>query len=166
MTSPVQSHGHHLAHAQRLHPWRDLTAGLHSFNAQAAVIITDVLGSMPFYWATNILALLSLPATLTLVDSALKSVFPPWLVNVSLISLIAWISQTYIQLTALPVLQVSGNAQGAAQAANTRTILQDAEETRVHTERILDALRLDTEGGLADLRDDLAARIDRLEGKV
>lgn len=162
----VRSHGHHMAHAQRLHPWRELTEGAHGVNQRVAVVVTDCLGSMVAFWACNALALASLPAVLTLVDSSLRPVFPAWLIKASLIALVAWVAQTYIQLVALPVLQVSGSAQGNALAENTRMILADAEQTREHTERILDALRLDTEGGLADLRDDLAARIDRLEGKV
>lgn len=151
----VRSRHHHVAAESSLavRKIREAAGSVHGFNASTAIVVSNVLGSMPFYWFTNILALISLPATLCLLAPGLKTVFPSWLIKVSLISLVSWLSSVYIQLTALPVLQVSSNAQGKAQEQNTKTILSDAEETREHTARIIDALDTQTEGGLRDVLD-------------
>ena len=124
MSEAPSRHRHHVAHAARLHPWKDLTDDVHGFNARAAIVIVDVLGSMPCFWFFNLLALVSLPAVLTLVAPSLKTVFPVWLTKVSLISLVGWIAQSWIQLTSLSVLQVSNNAQGRQLDHNLHEILQ------------------------------------------
>lgn len=161
--------GHHWHVAQVINRgWgerRRLAKDVDGFNARTAVLVTNILGSMPFFWLSNLLAVVSLPAVLTAVDHSLKSTFPAWLINASLITLVAWIAQTYIQLVALPVLQVSGNAQGNALAENTRTLLSEVAETRADAQRLLDAMDLDTAGGLTavlaaidDLRADLVGK--------
>ena len=149
----AQSHRHHLAQSARIHSPRALIEDVHGFNAKAAVVITDILGSMPCFWVFNVLAFISLPAVLTLVAPSLKDFFPAWLIKVSLISLVSWCAQTYVQLTALSVLQVSNNAQGRQQEHDTQTLLSDAETTRKHTTAIIDALDCNTEGGLKEVLD-------------
>ena len=153
----VRTHRHHMAHATKLHPWRELTAELHGFNSKVAVVITDLLGSMVCFWCFCLLALVSLPAVLVAAGILPASLFPQALLKVSVIGLVAWVAQTFIQLVALSVLQVSGNAQGAALAENTSTILADAEQTREHTAAILDAMNVETEGGLKDVLDAIHA---------
>jgi hypothetical protein len=141
---------------------RQIAAGVKTFNAKTAVIVPEVLGSMPFFWFANALALCSLPAILTLFDTevlkgalGLAGFFPSVILKASLIGLVAWIAQTYIQLVALPVLQVSNNAQMAQQEAHTGVILHGVE-------RAEDLLNLETAGGLRALQDHIDARLDAL----
>jgi hypothetical protein len=140
---------------------REIAAGVKTFNAKTAIIVPEVLGSMPFFWLANVLALISLPAVTTAVDTELKlgiglaSFFPSFLIKASVIALVAWIAQTYIQLVALPVLQVSNNAQMAQQEAHTGAILRGVE-------RAEDLLDLETAGGLRALQDHIDARFDAL----
>jgi hypothetical protein len=104
---------------------------------------------MAFFWVCVVLALCSLPAVTTAVDSelhlgiGLASFFPSFMIKASLIALVAWIAQTFIQLVALPVLQVSNDAQMAL-----------VEE---HTAVILDRLNTDTAGGLRVVLDAIDA---------
>ena len=170
----VRPHSHHIADAAKLTPWRQLVTGVHGFNAKVAVVITDVLGSMPFFWVSCVLALLSLPAVLTLVDDNLKlgvglhHFFPHWLIDASIVGLVAWVAQTFIQLVALSVLQVSNNAQGKQQDHNTQVLLEDGAATREHTEVIMDCLDIHTEGGLSVLLkavNDLPGKIAKAKGK-
>jgi hypothetical protein len=80
------------------------------------------------------------------------------ILKAAMIALIAWIAQTYIQLVALPVLQVSNNAQMAQAEDHTKTLLEDGAVTREHTEAMLDWMNLESKGG-AQL---ILARIDEL----
>jgi hypothetical protein len=91
-------------------------------------------------WTFCLLALLSLPAVLTLAFSL--HFFPQWLVSAGLIALVAWIAQTFIQLVLLSVIMVGQNIQQAASDARSAKQFED-------TERIVDQLDLNTEGGLA-----------------
>ena len=59
---------------------------------------------MEFFWFAVILALLSLPEILTLFDTevlkgavGLASFFPSVILKVSLVGLVAWVAQTFIQ---------------------------------------------------------------------
>jgi hypothetical protein len=131
----------HVATAAKLNvELRKARGQVHGFNNSVAVIVPAVLGSMAFFWICVVLALCSLPAVTTAVDTelhlgiGLASFFPSFLIKASLIALVSWIAQTFIQLVALPVLQVSNNAQMAL-----------VEE---HTAVILDRLDTDTAGGL------------------
>jgi len=148
----------HVATAAKLNvELRKARGEVHGFNDNVAVIVPAVLGSMQFFWVCVVLALCSLPAVATAVDSelhlgiGLASFFPSFLIKASLIALVAWIAQTFVQLVALPVLQVSNNAQMAL-----------AEE---HTAVILDRLDCDTAGGLRTIIDAIDALPSKLDGR-
>ncbi len=138
----LRSRHEHVACAAKLNvELRKANGEVHGFNNKVAVIVPAVLGSMAFFWVCVVLALCSLPAVLTAFDTevlkgavGLAHVFPSVIIKTSLIALVAWLAQTFIQLVALPVLQVSNNAQMAL-----------VEE---HTAVILDRLDTDTAGGV------------------
>jgi hypothetical protein len=90
-------------------------------------------------WIFCLLALTSLPATLTVAFGL--HVFPHWLVDVGLISLVAWIAQTFLQLVLLSVIMVGQNVEEAAADAR-------AAKTFYDTETIVDRLDLHTQGGI------------------
>jgi hypothetical protein len=143
---------------------RRLAGETRGFNSKTAIVVPAILGSMPFFWFCLVLTLCSLPAVLSAFDhevlkdaAGLRSFFPSVILKVSLIALVAWIAQTFIQLVALPVLQVSNNAQMAQQEAHATTILHGVE-------RAEDLLDLETAGGLRALQEHLDRRFDALGG--
>jgi hypothetical protein len=161
----------HVAHASQ---WKApselkrLASEVEGFNNKVAVIITNILGTMACFWTFCIIALLSLPAVLYAFQPDAFSFLPSWAVKASNIALIAWIAQTFIQLTALSVLQVSNNAQARQTAHETSLLIEDGDTTREHTATILDRLEildrldLETQGGLQVID----ARLDRLEAAL
>jgi hypothetical protein len=158
---------HHLAAESgvALGEARRIAADCKGFNAKTAIIVPAVLGSMPMFWFSVCLTLCSLPAVLSAFDHevlkdalGLMGFFPSVIQKVSLIALVSWVAQTFIQLVALPVLQVSNNAQMSQTEEHAATILRGVE-------RAEDLLDLHTEGGLRALQDHLDARLDALAGK-
>jgi hypothetical protein len=144
---------------------RQAASAFTGFNAKTAIVVPAILGSMPMFWFSIALTLCSLPAVLAAFDHevlkdalGLSSFFPAVIQKVSLIALVAWVAQTFIQLVALPVLQVSSNAQMAQAEHHSATILRGVE----HAEDLLD---LHTAGGLRALQEHLDARLDALAGK-
>ncbi len=81
-------------------------------NGKVALIITAVVGTMWCAYAFTLIALVSLP-------EALKSG--------SLIVIIAWIAQTFIQLVLLPIIIVGQNIQGKASDKRSEQTYKDAE---------------------------------------
>ncbi len=169
---------HHLIDAPHLHlaaavgpkDFRKLLADVEGFNAKAAIIIANVLSSMWTFWIFCLLALCSLPAVLAAFDTGvlhkalgLESFFPTVIQNASLIALVAWIAQTFVQLTALAVLGYIGNAAQQQNDANVRILLTDGETTREHTEKILDSVDPATETGVTQIvnkaRDEILAAL-------
>lgn len=112
--------------------------GANKFNNALAVKITNGVGSM---WSAYIFALLSftsLPAILVTIDGNLRNSFPRWMIATSMITLIAWISQNFLQLILLPVIMVGQNViqgqQDAKAEADHKTLtylanLQDEQMT-------------------------------------
>jgi hypothetical protein len=125
------------------------------FNKKVALGVTGFVGSMTAAWLFCLLALLSLPAVLT--QAFGLHFFPHWLVAVGLIALVAWIAQTFLQLVLLSVIMVGQNVQQAAGDARAAKTFEDVE-------RVVDLLRLDTEGGLKDLYDKLHADLAAANG--
>jgi len=82
--------------------------GAAKFNDVLAVKITKAVGSMWTGYLFALLSLFSLPAILKLVFPKL-AIFPGWIVSASLIALIAWVSQNFLQLVLLPVIMVGQN---------------------------------------------------------
>lgn len=156
----------HLARVVSRACWQEskkLAAETKGINAKTAIIVPAILGSMPFFWCCVVLACVSLPAIgvgleLGLQQSkvdvhlGLATFFPAWLIQASVIAAVAWIAQTFIQLVALPVLQVSNNAQMGQQEAHTAEILQKISDAD-------DRLNLETEGGLKQARDEIIAAL-------
>jgi hypothetical protein len=143
---------------------RRIAGGVKGFNAKTAIVVPSILGSMPFFWFAIMLTLCSLPAVLAAFDHevlkdaiGLMGFFPSVIQKVSLIALVAWVAQTFIQLVALPVLQVSNNAQMDQQEEHAANI-------RRGVERAEDLLNLETAGGLRALQEHLDARFDALDG--
>lgn len=82
--------------------------GIDKFNNTLAVKVTKSVGTMWTGYIFALLSLMSLPAILHLVMPKLN-VFPHWIISASLIALIAWISQNFLQLVLLPVIMVGQN---------------------------------------------------------
>ncbi|MDE1904846.1 MAG: hypothetical protein KGH75_00160 [Rhodospirillales bacterium] len=149
--------------APKAHHHYDLAAGINrahikaevakvnTVNAKLAVLVTNIVGSMWCAYAFCLLALLSLPAVLAQF-SVFATVFPAWLVKASLIALVAWVAQTFIQLVLLSVIMVGQTVQ--SQASDAR-----AAQTETNTETLVRLLSLDEQGGITDLRDELVRLI-------
>lgn len=91
-----------------IHP-KDFLNKEREFNDRLAVAITKAVGSMVTAYFFTVLALFSLPAVLVGVFPGLSSDFPSWLLKASLISLVAWVAQTFLQLVLLPIIIVGQN---------------------------------------------------------
>jgi len=90
---------------------------INRFNNKLALKITNSVGSMWSAYLFAILSLFSLPAILVLVSPSLRHDFPKWIIAASLITLIAWVSQNFLQLVLLPVIMVGQNViQGHQEA--------------------------------------------------
>lgn len=102
------------------------SSAISRFNTRLAVRITSVMGSMWSAYVFALLSLMSLPAILVALNPGLRSWFPAWLVVSSVITLIAWISQNFLQLVLLPVIMVGQNViqsqQDAKAEADHRTL--------------------------------------------
>ena len=120
-------------------------------NSAIAVKVSVAVGSMWCAYIFCLLALASLPAVLSGFPQFAHT-FPAAIVKPSLIALVAWIAQTFLQLVLLSVIMVGQNIQSLASDAR-------AEKTFEDTEKILDRLDTHTQGGLADI----IARLDKLE---
>ena len=102
-------------------------------NGKVGLMITTIVGTMWAAYIFTILALISAPAAFT---------------SGSVITIVAWIAQTFLQLVLLPIIIVGQNIQGAAsdkRAAETykdaEAILQECLQLQAHLEaqdKILD----------------------------
>ncbi len=122
------------------------------FNKGVALALTKYVGTMTCFWVFCVLALCSLPAVLSGFH-VFHSFFPAVLIKASIIALVAWVAQTFLQLVLLPSLMVGQNLQN--DAADVR-----AAKTFEDVEKIIQALDLKEEGGITDLRNDLHAYLD------
>jgi hypothetical protein len=125
--------------------------GFAKFNTGLALKITNGVGSMWTAYIFALLSLCSLPAILVLVAPHLAHYFPHWIISVSLISLIAWVSQNFLQLVLLPVIMVGQNVIQSQQSVKAevdhRTLtylanLQDEQMTELKSQgEILEYLK-------------------------
>ena len=115
------------------------------FNKTLAVFITKNEGTMTSAYCFMGLALLSLPAVLAGFH-VFHHTFPTWITSVSVIAMIAWIAQTFLQLVLLPVIIVGQNVQAEAADARSTKTFEDVEI-------VVDRLDIRTEGGLKDAVD-------------
>lgn len=96
------------------------------FNARLAVRITNSVGTMWTSYVFTVLALVSLPAILVQGNLVGATTFPKWMISVSLIALVAWVAQTFLQLVLLPVIIVGQNIQASAADARSQATYDDA----------------------------------------
>lgn len=121
------------------------------FNKRVALALTGGVGTMSCFWLFCCLSLCSLPAVLS-AFSVFRGDFPAWMIRASIIALVAWVAQTLIQLVLLPALMVGQQLQNMAADARAAKTFEDVE-------RVIDLLRLDTDGGLKDLYEKLHAEL-------
>jgi hypothetical protein len=124
------------------------------FNKKVALPITTYVGTMTCFWVFCGLALLSLPAVLSGFH-AFHNTFPNWMIRVSIIALISWVAQTFLQLVLLPSIMVGQNLQNEASDARSSKTFED-------TETIVDRLDTDTQGGIRVLLD----KLNEIEAKL
>jgi len=120
------------------------------FNKKLAMLITENIGTMTCFWLFCVLALLSLPAVLS-AFGPFAHTFPSWMIKTSIIALVAWVAQTFIQLVLLPALMVGQNLQNEAADACSAKTFEDVEEARQRLEQVIHLLDCHTQGGLHDL---------------
>lgn len=100
--------------------------GINRFNNTLAVKITNTVGSMWSAYIFGLLSLMSLPAILVTINGNIRHDFPSWIIATSMITLIAWISQNFLQLVLLPVIMVGQNViqgqQDAKAEADHKTL--------------------------------------------
>ncbi len=95
--------------------------GFRKFNNVLAVKITNGVGSMWSAYIFAVLSLMSLPAIFVTIDSNLRHDFPKWIIATSMITLIAWISQNFLQLVLLPIIMVGQNVIQGQQDAKAES---------------------------------------------
>ena len=121
------------------------------FNAKFAVLITRGVGTMACAYLFALLAFVSLPAILIEAGVLTNGDVPKFLTKPGLILIVSWIAQTFLQLVLLSIILVGQRVQSAASD-------ERAEKEFTDTEAVLDALNLETEGGLKTI-------LEAVEGK-
>lgn len=123
-------------------------------NDKIAVFLTVVVGSMPTAYIFAMLAMIGLAAILSWI--------PPFVAL-----LVAWVSQTFIQLVLLPVIMVGQNVlnkkqelQAEEQFETTKKIYHDLEQAMLHLSKQDEELLKQTA-----LLVDITTRIETLEEK-
>jgi hypothetical protein len=115
-------------------PWYD------RFNAAVALKITGGVGTMWCAYAFAALSLVSLPAAIRSGDA---------------VTLVSWISQTFLQLVLLSVIIVGQNIQAAAADKRAEATYEDADavlHTSLDIQRHLEAQDAEIEKILGELR--------------
>jgi hypothetical protein len=105
------------------------------FNGKVALILTTVVGTMWCAYAFTLLALIALPSALG-----------------SPLTLIQWISQTFIQLTMLSVIMVGQNILGRASDKRAEMTYNDADAT-FHESQQIQAHLLEQDAAINTLLD-------------
>ena len=146
---PVQTRNHFSA--INLRGLKSEVDRVDGFNAKLAVTLTRLVGSMWCAYVFALLAFLSLPAVISQTGWVPYGAFPSWLTSVGLISLVAWMAQTFLQLVLLSVIMVGQSVQSAAADARAANY--------VDTEWIRNQVNEHTDGGIKTIID----RIDALE---
>ena len=121
-------------------------------NKAVAIALTKYIGTMTCFWVFCLLALFSLPAVLSGFH-VFHSAFPAVIIKTSIIALVAWVAQTFIQLVLLPALMVGQNLQNEAADARAAKTFEDVEDARNSIKQALLLLDIHTEGGLKVLLD-------------
>jgi hypothetical protein len=137
-------------------PLRKFMGEVKGVNAKVAIAVTNGLGTMAIAWLFSFLSLSSLPATLYAAH-----IIPALglITATGFILCIAWISQNFIQLVALSVLQVSNNASAAQSEHETQMLLEGINNTN-------NSLDISTEGGIKALQDNLDEELDAIKKQI
>lgn len=130
---------------------RRAVGDVEGFNAKFAVLITRGVGTMACAYLFALLAFVSLPAILIEAGVLTNGDVPKFLTKPGLILIVSWIAQTFLQLVLLSIILVGQRVQSAASD-------ERAEKEFTDTEAVLDALNLETEGGLKTI-------LEAVEGK-
>lgn len=101
------------------------------FNRRAAIAITNSVGTMTCAYIFGIIALVSLPAAIT---------------SHSVIIIVGWVAQTFLQLVLLSIIIVGQKVGGEAADARAAKTFEDVEA-------ILDRLDAHTQGGIKEILD-------------
>jgi len=124
-------------------------------NKKVALGLTKYVGTMTTFWIFCVLALLSLPAVLS-GFSVFHSVFPAVIIRASVIALVAWVAQTFIQLVLLPAIMVGQALQGLAADVRSEKQFDDIET-------IVDRLDEKTRGGIQVIMHELDVLHEQIE---
>jgi hypothetical protein len=111
-------HPHIAAHKKSGPP--KTTDGQVGFNGKFALLLTTTVGTMWCAYAFSVLALVALPSAL----------------NGGLLTMIQWVSQTFIQLVMLSVIMVGQNILGKASDKRAEMTYNDADATFHEAEQI------------------------------
>jgi hypothetical protein len=114
-------------------------------NGRIALVLTTVVGTMWCAYAFAILALVVLPQAF----------------GGGLLTLVQWVSQTFIQLVMLSVIMVGQNILGRAADKRAMMTYQDADATFHEAGQIQDHLRLQD-----DAINTLLDKVERLEAAI
>jgi hypothetical protein len=112
------------------------------FNAWVAVKVTSGVGTMWCAYLFGLIALVSLPAVLDQTHWFGKDTFPHWMVLPSMIVVVAWVAQTFLQLVLLSIIIVGQNIAGAASDKRAEATFNDADAVlheAIEIQRHLDA---------------------------
>jgi len=130
---------------------RQAVRDVEGFNAKFAVLITRGVGTMACAYLFGLIAFVSLPAILIQAGVLTKGDVPNFFTKPGLILIVSWIAQTFLQLVLLSIILVGQRVQSAASD-------ERAEKEFTDTEAVLDALNLNTQGGLTTI-------LEAVEGK-
>lgn len=131
---------HHIEERKKTGPTKT-KEGQVGVNGRIAIVLTTVVGTMWCAYAFAILALLVLPDA----------------IHGGLLTLIQWVSQTFIQLVMLSVIMVGQNILGQASDKRAEMTYKDAEATFHEAQQIQAHLKAQD--------DAINAILDRLEKK-
>lgn len=92
------------------------------FDDKLALKITNSVSTMNMAYLFCLIALISLPATLTLAKVVPGNFFPSWMIAPGLVLVVAWIAQTFIQLVLLSVIMVGQKLQADATIKHVKKI--------------------------------------------
>jgi hypothetical protein len=117
--------------------------GMEKFDRRAGTAIANVLGNMKFFWFCVVLDILAIPGlVLTVMYTTFGHVIPASLAFISIgVVVVAFLSQTVIQLLALPVLQYSGNLSQIAADARAEATYRNTKDSETRLASLLEAIK-------------------------
>ena len=115
------------------------------FNGRVALVLTTIVGTMWCAYAFGVLALLVLPQA----------------IQGGTLTLVQWVSQTFIQLVMLSVIMVGQNIIGRAGDKRADLTYKDAEATFHEAEQIQAHLKVQD-----DAMNELLAKVQKLEAAL